>query len=264
MRPSFLGALSSTAAMLCVLAVLPARARADFAPGPIAQAQPGQPDSSAQPHPAEPDSVAPQSAPTDSATAATADDTEPRGSEPGGEFAPTSEVPWNPDKKVPRAEQWESVMRTPGRILSLPFVALGAATQPILLMAQETYLFPRVAAVLHYRDKGLILTPASLGDRTGWGATVGFALPMPNPIVHAGISGSTRKYSGFGPGVTGGPFSLDYGYTWRPDELFYGFGLDAELDDRSAFASQSEIVQLKAVYPQPRRTRQPSRARLSA
>ena len=36
------------------------------------------------------------------------------------DLGPTTAVPWNPEKPVPRQEPWEAALRFPGRIVSLP------------------------------------------------------------------------------------------------------------------------------------------------
>jgi hypothetical protein len=260
MRPFLLAALFAIAAVACSFDGPHAPAHAGEGPGLVAQAQPGDSLERADSLDAAPDSSAVRDSSTAPASSSAGESAKADG---GGEFAPTSEVPWNPPEKVHAAETWETVLRTPGRLLSLPLVAVGGLTRPALLMVQETDLIPRVMYVLQFRQRGLVLTPASLGDRTGLGATVGFALPMPNPHIHAGFSASARKYNSTGVGVSGGPFKLDYAYGWRPQELFFGFGLNSSLDQRSTFASQSEFVQFAATFPQPRRDRKPASAHLS-
>src|SRR5262245_49056104 len=44
---------------------------------------------------------------------------------PDTSLAPSTAPPWNPPAPVAASEAWETVVRTPGIILSLPLVGLG-------------------------------------------------------------------------------------------------------------------------------------------
>src|SRR5439155_24331710 len=47
-------------------------------------------------------------------------------------LGPSTAAPWNPPSPVPGSEPWEAALRVPGKIVSLPFEALGAATEATL------------------------------------------------------------------------------------------------------------------------------------
>ena len=55
----------------------------------------------------------------------------------GTDLRASTARPWNPPRAVPAAEPWESVLRFPGRIISLPLSALGRATDLGLLHVDD-------------------------------------------------------------------------------------------------------------------------------
>src|SRR5262245_55734250 len=84
-------------------------------------------------------------------------------------LAPTTAPPWNPARPISSAEPWETAVRAPGIVASVPFSLLGQGMKGLLIFAEENDVVPKVAANFSVlRTHGIILRPASLGDRTGW------------------------------------------------------------------------------------------------
>jgi len=164
-------------------------------------------------------------------------------------LAPTSDPPWRPERPVPSARGWETAVRAPGRIVGLPFSLLGVGMKASLVYVDEHDLVPKVVAALTLATfQGLYVTPASLGDRTGWGAEAGVHPPILRN-VSATFSGSTEGYNRTQAGIDLAQGGLDYRYDWRPSDTFFGIGRDARKQDESNFASQSERVTLTLRYP---------------
>jgi hypothetical protein len=73
---------------------------------------------------------------------------------------------------------------------------------------------------------------------------------------------SARHYHVTEVGILGRPFGIDYQYEWRPEELYYGTGMNTVEERRSSYAGQFERVRLRLGYgwnrqedqPQPRST----------
>lgn len=168
-----------------------------------------------------------------------------RDSAAGEDLRATSTIPWSPPRPVAAAETWETALRLPGRIVSLPLSALGYITVRGLIAVEESNAIPRVVAYAHAPAKlGLILTPASLGDRTGFGVKAKLEPPRVRKFFAAEWDGSTLHYSRTRLEAGYGPARLEYGYDWRPQEGFFGIGLDSSPDDESDYASQSQHARL--------------------
>ena len=159
------------------------------------------------------------------------------GADSASGLAPTSAVPWNPPRAALAHEPWESVLTAPVTLASLPVRLLGAGVNSGLLVVQENRWVPRVQVLLSLSPPwGIGLRPASLGERTGTGGAVSFE---PNPErswLRASLEGSTLRY---GRGhVELGPRWLFAAYThdWRPQEPFFGSGMDARHEDESNYS----------------------------
>ena len=170
---------------------------------------------------------------------------------PGDDLRATTAAPWNPPAPVPAAEPWETALRLPGRIVSLPFSALGYVTEQGLIAAERSNFIPKVAAfALAPARLGLIVAPVSLGDRTGFGVITKLSLPRIRRFFTAEWDGSTLHYSRTRLEAGYGPARLEYGYDWRPQDRFFGIGLDSSPDDAADYASRSENVRFD-VKPAP-------------
>ena len=161
-------------------------------------------------------------------------------------LAPTSDIPWNPDEVIPAREPWESVVDAPVTLLSLPFRIVGSALRAGLLRVQQDQLAPKALRWFELRtETGLALRPSSLGDRTGTGGAVAFEPPFARDLFRASLEGSTLRY---GRGhVELGPRSASLGYThdWRPQEPFFGLGMDAHRDDVSDFSVRARRAEAR-------------------
>src|SRR6266545_1294628 len=172
------------------------------------------------------------------------------------DLGPTSAVPWNPPRAVPSAEAWEEWVRLPGRIASLPLVALGYAAERGLTAAERTSFVQGLisqsfqgARLPILGDIGVSLGASSLGPRTGLGGRVRFSPPWLDPLLALELSGSTRKYNRTRVLLHRGPAQAEYVYDWRPEEPFFGLGLQSSADATSAFASQSQLARISVAYP---------------
>lgn len=165
-------------------------------------------------------------------------------------LAATSAPAWVPDGPVLAAEPWESVLRAPGALVSLPLRGLGQLTESGLLYVEESNVLPRLIAVfvLHMR-LGLAVTPASLGDATGLGGSVTWAPPFLGGGLVGEVSGSTLHYNRERVGLRAGPFFARYRSEWRPEEPFFGLGMDTDHGDESDFAVRSQSAFVGMALP---------------
>ena len=163
-------------------------------------------------------------------------------------LGPSTAAPWNPPSPVPGSEPWEAALRVPGKIVSLPFEALGAATEATLEYVESSNLLPRVEALLALRATvGLDVRPAGLGDRTGFGGEAQYNPRWFRALV-ADVSGSTAGYNRERVRLSRSFASVEYESDWRPRELFFGLGLGSSKRSVSAYASQVELARLGLEY----------------
>lgn len=174
----------------------------------------------------------------------------------GARLAPTSAVPWTPAGPVPAARPWETALRAPGFVLSLPLQALGHATESGLVYVEDSNLIPRALALLAFqRHLGIAVTPASLGDGTGWGGAVSWAPPVIGRHVVGEASGSTAGYNRERAALFAGPLRAVYASEWRPEDPFFGIGMDTRHDDEAAYAVRAQSARLTLVWPRVERPR---------
>jgi hypothetical protein len=170
---------------------------------------------------------------------------------PGGaaNLAATTDPPWNPPQPRGDSTPWEYAVRLPGRIVSLPLVALGYACDHALLYSEEHSVVPKVGfAFAALPAIGLGLQGAAIGDRAGLGAVLAVAPPKLS-FLRAQLGGSFRGYSRFGLALAGGPAALTYNNDWRPQERFYGLGLDTDKGHFASFAEHIESATLSLGAP---------------
>jgi len=180
-------------------------------------------------------------------------------------LGPTSAPPWNPPRAIPSAEAWETAVRLPGRIVSLPISGLGWLTRNGLLKAEENYLVPRALFLLAVLPAtGIAASPASLGDRTGIGGKLLFDPPLPGWPLLVELSGSTRAYSASRVAQRFGPAALEYANDWRPRDRFFGLGLQSSEHDSTHYAWQRETARLRLDWPLSPPGARPARVRASA
>jgi hypothetical protein len=162
-----------------------------------------------------------------------------------GELGPSTAPPWNPPKALSASEPWETVLRTPGRIVSLPFSLLGRATKNTLIFVEESAVVPRVLGLIALQRRvGVYLGTASLGDRTGLGGRILFAPPPLDGRVFGELSASTGQYNRARTGVGWGPARATYEYEWRSRDQFFGLGRDSREEDVSTYASRIQRATL--------------------
>ena len=170
------------------------------------------------------------------------------------DLGPTSAVPWNPPRPLPSRGVWEQALLLPGRIASLPLVAIGASLDHSLYFVENTALIGKVTYVGRDLPKrfGVSLKPAQLGDRTGLGAAVKLRTPfLGGPfknLATAELSASTRHYNSTLVTLHGHSALLQYGYEWRSQDRFHGVGIHSSVDSTSSYAMQSEFVRALAQW----------------
>jgi len=164
-------------------------------------------------------------------------------------LAATASEPWVPSGPIPAAQPWETAVRLPGMVASIPFSMLGLAMKGGLIFVESNDVVPKVVARLSVLQQyGVLAGPASLGDRTGWGGLVGIN-PTFLRAFTASASGSTGHYSraSVALGVPGA--SIAYQSDWRPQDLFFGVGAGSRHDDESSYASQTQMARVELRYP---------------
>jgi hypothetical protein len=143
-------------------------------------------------------------------------------------LGPTSAVPWNPPRALSASEPWEAVLRFPGRVVTLPLVALGQGTRRTLLAAEKGFFIQRVMYLFGSVRLPVMVGPASLGDRTGTGIGVGIAPPIGPARLTALFDASTGRYTRARGRLALGAASVEYRVDRRPADRFFGYGLDSK------------------------------------
>jgi hypothetical protein len=174
------------------------------------------------------------------------------------DLGPTSDVPWLPSRPIPRRTGWESVVLLPGRIVSLPLVGLGHATERALLYGENSGRIPLGAftggssvSPPHY---GLSIKPPTLPDHSGFGAAAELREPVPliggrlKTYLDAKYAASLLDYNRTTLALTGRPALLEYIEDWRPQERFHGIGNQTSNDSLSDYASQSQTLRGSVSY----------------
>ncbi len=162
------------------------------------------------------------------------------------DLAPTASVPWNPSHAVPNHETWEQVLNAPLTVVSLPIRALEALAETGLLTVQEEHYVPRVHYGLRATARsGIVVGVGGIEDGSGLGGAIRYAPPPLRGWVRGSLAGTFRHYH---RGVVEvGPrwLSASYIHDWRPEEAFFGLGMDVDEDDASDFAMQAERIGLR-------------------
>ena len=161
------------------------------------------------------------------------------------DLAPSTAPPWVPEESVDRERPWETAVRLPLRIISLPFAGLGYVTKKTFLTIEETNFVNRVRVTIEPIPRaGFRILPASLGDHTGLGLAVAYSPPVVKRHLVARFDGSLQQYNRTSIQAAWGPATLGYQYDWRPKDRFFGIGPDTDVDSISNFATQSQSVRI--------------------
>jgi hypothetical protein len=150
---------------------------------------------------------------------------------------------------VPDSRSWEVAVRAPGTVASLPFSIVGLGVKGALVFVEEKDVISKVLArVSLLAISGFLISPASLGDATGWGAEFGYSPPFFRSF-YTKVSGSTAGYNRTEVALEASEGLIEYQYDWRPSDPFFGIGPNSSENQRSNFALKSEAVRLELRYP---------------
>jgi hypothetical protein len=161
----------------------------------------------------------------------------------------TTAPPWIPPAPVSATSSHESALRLPGRILSLPLVALGNFAESSLIYAENHDLYGRMQLLLaREKELGLAIVPASLGDGTGLGGEVRWAPPPLGSHIRGAIGTTTQQYFRGRMSALAGPFGAAYQSEWRPREPYFGPGLSVPHSGEAAYAVRSQSARLTLTW----------------
>jgi len=153
--------------------------------------------------------------------------------------------PWNPAKPIRAARAWETAVRLPGRVVSLPFVAAGALAQGSMVFLDRTNSWDRAIRLGQAAHRaGIEVLPASLGDHTGIGGELRWAPPYIDRRLLVEVNATTNQYNRERVTGSAGPVSAVYSSSWRPRELYFGPGLGAEHSGESTYGERSQSATL--------------------
>ena len=163
-------------------------------------------------------------------------------------LAATTDVPWNPPRVLPARTAWEQAVLVPGRVLSLPLVALGDGARNLTGWLEQKELIHTGPQTPRVRRPRLVsLQAPRLGDRAGVGAAVMLRSPSVMgllPSIAARYTGTVRLYNSTWLSVSRGPVAVQYAYDWRPSDPLYGVGIASSHDSLADFALQEESARL--------------------
>jgi hypothetical protein len=153
--------------------------------------------------------------------------------------------PWNPSEPVRAARPWETALRMPGRIASLPLVALGYLADRSLIYLEQTHAVDNALRESEqFRRSGFGVVPASLGDHSGVGGEVIWAPFRLDRRLLVEASATTSQYNRERVSAFMGPLGVAYMSEWRPRELFFGPGITAPLSGESSYGESTRSAKL--------------------
>ena len=157
--------------------------------------------------------------------------------------------PWRPAVPVPGARPWETALRLPGRIASLPLVALGyVADRSLVRLEQGHSLGNALARVQRLRELGIEVVPASLGDHSGLGGGAIWAPLQRDRRLLLEANVTTSQYNRERVSAFMGPLGVVYSSEWRPRELYFGPGLAAARSGESAYGEHTQSARLMVAW----------------
>lgn len=157
--------------------------------------------------------------------------------------------PWSPPAPVSSARGWESALRFPGRIVSLPFVAIGSLAERYLIRqehhesGEREHDFAARAAAL-----GITVLPASLGAHSGLGGGIAWVPPGLGRRLSFESTVTSRQYNRQRVRAAIGGLNAAYISEWRPRDVFFGTGLAAPRSGESAYGEHTRTVKLLAAW----------------
>ncbi len=157
-------------------------------------------------------------------------------------LGPTTAPPWNPPRAIPASDPWEAVVRFPGRLASLPLAALGQGTRRTLLAAEQGFHVQKITYLFRGLRLPVLVGPASLGDRTGTGASVGLAPALGPARLEAFFDASTRGYTRVRARLAAGVAGLEVRVDRRPSDRFFGLGENARDAGESRYGLRQDRV----------------------
>jgi len=166
-------------------------------------------------------------------------------------FLASNAPAWVPDRPVPAEEGWETGVRMPLRIATLPLSILGYAARSTTRYLEEHQLHTRVSSgvsTLAHPPLGLSLKPAHMGPGVGFSAAADWSPSLWGSLFTADLAGSTKKYTRTLLAVHRGPATFNYEYGWRPREPYFGVGIGSSDDDNSSYAWRQQRYRLTLGY----------------
>ena len=180
----------------------------------------------------------------------------PRQHRDEGDLGPSTAPPWNPPHVIQRRRVWEHVLLLPGRVATLPISLLGRATDHSLLWVESTALITKVGFVARALPEkaGIHVKPSApeLGDHVGISgsvtATTSFLGGHLKNFLTVSHAASQRHYHDTQIGILG-TSNIEYEHLWRPEERFYGFGMQGTREeDVSDYAVHMEQVRFDYAF----------------
>lgn len=179
---------------------------------------------------------------------------------PDDSLATTTAAPWNPPHALAARRPWERALDFPGRVVSLPFVVVGAGVHRTLEWIEDRHLValrpitaPPDGSVRPVRQ--VTFNAPHLGDRAGVGGGVILRTPATTaraPALSVRYAATVHDYNSTAVTASRGPFSLQYGYDWRPQMQFFGLGPGSSDAVATDYAAQDEFVRAAATFTLPR------------
>ena len=153
--------------------------------------------------------------------------------------------PWNPARPVSPEHGWETALRFPGRVVSLPLVGMGNLAERSLVFLEKADARGRALAMsARAQELGIVMLPASLGDDMGLGAEAGWAPRQFGYRLRVDVSATTTQYNRERILGAVGPLSVIYASAWLPREHFFGRGMQAPLSGESAYGEHTQSAKL--------------------
>lgn len=157
------------------------------------------------------------------------------------DLAATTGAPWIPARPVLPARPWESVLRFPGRVVSLPLTLLSPLAEDASIYF-ETAGAGHLYSLIRAEAFGLSAGNVSLSEVSGLGGELRWAPPPLGHHLEAAIAGSLQKYDRKRVTAGAGPLWVTWLEDWRPGERYFGRGPNAPLSGESSYGVRVQSV----------------------